>query len=176
MNFIFTESRIEWEHDNVNRVYYVENIEFASYEKNVMKKLIYVEICNKTGYEYRYIDLNGTDIVWYTEKGTLSIFGMEKKTIQLGQIEDVLIMDDHIFVMFSDKEEKKIVEYSRYGDCIKQYISPLHYSFYRFTEFDDDKIAVVCQADDTTDKYGRRDWKFVYNEISNMWEKKALAY
>lgn len=39
------------EHNNENKVYYVENIEFASYEK-----IIYVEICNETGYEYRYID------------------------------------------------------------------------------------------------------------------------
>lgn len=33
MNFDFTESRIEWEHNNENKVYYVDNIEFASYEK-----------------------------------------------------------------------------------------------------------------------------------------------
>ena len=78
MNFDFTESRIEWEHNNENKVYYVDNIEFASYEK----KLIYIEICNDSGYEYRYIDLNGTDIVWYTENGMLSIFGIKKKTIK----------------------------------------------------------------------------------------------
>ena len=109
MNFDFTESRIEWEHNNENKVYYVDNIEFASYEK----KLIYIEICNDSGYEYRYIDLNGTDIVWYTENGMLSIFGIKKKTIKLEQIEDVMIIGDNIFVMFSDKEEKKISEFAK---------------------------------------------------------------
>ena len=152
MNFDFTESRIEWEHNNENKVYYVDNIEFASYEK----KLIYIEICNDSGYEYRYIDLNGTDIVWYTENGMLSIFGIKKKTIKLEQIEDVMIIGDNIFVMFSDKEEKKISEYSRNGEFKRQYTPPLHYSFYRFTEFED-KIAVICQEDNPTDKYGRKD-------------------
>ena len=171
MNFDFTESRIEWEHNNENKFYYVDNIEFASYEK----KLIYIEICNDSGYEYRYIDLNGTDIVWYTENGMLSIFGIKKKTIKLEQIEDVMIIGDNIFVMFSDKEEKKISEYSRNGEFKRQYTPPLHYSFYRFTEFED-KIAVICQEDNPTDKYGRKDWKFVYNEISAGWEKKSLAY
>ena len=42
MKIDFTDSRIEWEHNNENKVYYVDNIEFASYEK----KLIYIEICN----------------------------------------------------------------------------------------------------------------------------------
>lgn len=174
MNFTFTESRIEWDYNNENKVYYVENIEFASYEK----KLIYIEICNDTGYEYRYLDLNGTDIVWYTEKGILSIFGTkdkEKKTIQLEQIDDVMIIDGNIFVMFSDKKERKIVEYSRYGEFKREYTAPLHYSFYRFTEFKD-KIAVICQEDSSTDKYGRKDWKFVYNENSEEWEKKSLSY
>ena len=112
MNFDFTESRIEWEHNNENKVYYVDNIEFASYEK----KLIYIEICNDSGYEYRYIDLNGTDIVWYTENGMLSIFGIKKKTIKLEQIEDVMIIGDIFLLCFQIKKKRKYQNIQEMGN------------------------------------------------------------
>ena len=175
MKFNYTESTIEWEYNTEKKIYSAEGIEFAS----VGNKSIYIEICGDLGYEYRYIDLNGKNILWYTDTGELSIFYSEdgqKMKIQLNKISDVAIINDGFYVLTLEKTSGEILEYSKIGELIKKYTPPLYYSFYRFSEFDSE-LSVICQGDNhTSDKFGRNDWKFIYNKNLGYWEKKSLSY
>ena len=175
MKFNYTDSTIEWEYNMEKKLYSAEGIEFASFDD----KSIYIEICGDFGYEYRYIDLNGKNILWYSENGDLSIFYSEdnhKKKIRLNQISDVAITDNGFFVLISEKISGEILEYSKMGELVKKYTPPLYFSFYRFSEFDSE-LSVICQGDNhTTDQFGRNDWKFIYNKNLGYWEKKSLSY
>lgn len=156
-------------------MYLVEGIEFASMEDNV----IYIEICGDAGYEYRYISLEGNNILWHEEEMEQIVFftsGNEKKTIQLHGLRDVAITNERVYALTFETDKGEILEYSKQGVVIKKYSHPLNYAFYRFPKMNDE-LSVICQGNDiTADKFGRNEWRFKYNNGSGCWEKESLSY
>ena len=67
INFSSDNRIVNWKYENKSYSYVVEGIIFAT-ESNDM---IFLEIYENKTFSYRFINLNGKDILWYDENGNL---------------------------------------------------------------------------------------------------------
>ncbi len=175
MDITYTTSSVEWEYCGEKKKYIAKGVEFASIEGNK----IYIEICGDFGYEYRYINLVGENIIWYRDNIEQVIFFIsedDKKIVKLQGLKDVAVMNDKIFVLTFVTDNGEILEYSKHATMLKKYLPPVNYSFYRFPKMNND-LTVICQGNEfTIDSFGRNDWKFKYNNRTECWEKESLSY
>ena len=150
INFSSDNRIVNWKYENKSYSYVVEGIIFAT-ESNDM---IFLEIYENKTFSYRFINLNGKDILWYDENGNLKLFDSDGHCI-----------NEHRY------NELKTVK----GDEITKISPPFGYAFYRF--IDGEKLSVICQGNNNTaDKYGRNDWNFKYDFLNNTWHKESFAY
>ena len=70
INFSSDNRIVNWKYENKSYSYVVEGIIFAT-ESNDM---IFLEIYENKTFSYRFINLNGKDILWYDENGNLKLF------------------------------------------------------------------------------------------------------
>ena len=61
---------VNWKYKNVLYSYVAEGIIFVAESNDI----IYLEIYENKTFSYRFINLNGKDILWYDENGNLKLF------------------------------------------------------------------------------------------------------
>lgn len=169
MDIIYLENGLKWNNGDSEVVYEANNIEFASDSQ----EFIYVEIINDGGTEYRFVDLNGNDICKYDESNVLKI-RVEDKWINkvYEEIIDVYIVNEKIYAIVSPTNIDVFEFSSKYFGTIK---SPVGFDFSRF--IDGEKLSVVCQGElDNADIYGRKDYRYEYDNLTNNWVKIGIAY
>lgn len=170
INFSSDNRIVNWKYENKSYSYVVEGIIFAT-ESNGM---IFLEIYENKTFSYRFINLNGKDILWYDENGNLKLFDSDGHCInehRYNELKTVKVSKDNIYLMYKNR----ISVLSRKGDEISKISPPFGYIFYRF--IDGEKLSVICQGNNNTaDKYGRNDWKFKYDFLNNTWHKESFAY
>lgn len=161
---------VNWKYKNVLYSYVAEGIIFAAESNDI----IYLEIYENKTFSYRFINLNGKDILWYDENGNLKLFDSDGNCIikhRYNELKTVKVSKDNIYLMYKNK----ICVLSGKGDEISKISPPFGYVFYRF--IDRETLSVVCQGNNNTaDKYGRNDWKFQYDFLNNMWHGESFAY
>ncbi len=170
INFSSDNRIVNWKYENKSYSYVVEGIIFAT-ESNDM---IFLEIYENKTFSYRFINLNGKDILWYDENGNLKLFDSDGHCInehRYNELKTVKVSKDNIYLMYKNR----ISVLSRKGDEISKISPPFGYIFYRF--IDGEKLSVICQGNNNTaDKYGRNDWNFKYDFLNNTWHKESFAY
>ena len=161
---------VNWKYKNVLYSYVAEGIIFVAESNDI----IYLEIYENKTFSYRFINLNGKDILWYDENGNLKLFDSDGNCIikhRYNELKTVKVSKDNIYLMYKNK----ICVLSGKGDEISKISPPFGYFFYRF--IDGETLSVVCQGNNNTaDKYGRNDWKFQYDFLNNMWYGESFAY
>lgn len=170
MNMEYSENEVKWIYNNTKYKYEVSEIEFAS----DMSQCIYIEMIQDGIYEYRLVDFEGKDICSYNENSRLKIYDMDgcSHESNLEDINDILFLEDRVLVM-NKKEE--ILLYGRNGICNGIIKPPFGFIFSRFCNAK--KLEAVCQGSiQQADNYGRVDYRFEYDFLTNSWNKKSLAY
>lgn len=172
----YSSSIVKWNNGEKNVEYHVEGIEFASEENN----MIYIETYKNNIFEYYYVDRNGYCILSYSDELEKIVVtdedGNEHCTNNLLIKEAVIDSLGRIYVLIAENNKDKLLEYSRKGDVINEFLPPNGYTFYRFGQVAED-LQIICQGDEKSkDKYGRNDWKFTYNFDEGEWNRDTLAY
>lgn len=109
---------VNWKYENTLYSYVVEGIIFAAESNDI----IYLEIYENKTFRYRFINLNGKDILWYDENGNLKLFDSDGNCIikhRYNELKTVKVSKDNIYLMYKNK----ICVLSRKGDEISK-ISP----------------------------------------------------
>lgn len=170
INFNSDTGTVKWKYKNKLYSYAVEGIIFATESNDI----IFLETCNNKAFSYRFINLNGKDILWYDETGNLKLFDSDGHCInehRYNELKTVKVSKDNIYLMYKNR----ISVLSGKGEEIAKISPPFGYVFYRF--IDEEKLSVICQGNNNTaDKYGRNDWKFKYDFLNNIWHKESFAY
>ena len=118
INFSSDNRIVNWKYENKSYSYVVEGIIFAT-ESNDM---IFLEIYENKTFSYRFINLNGKDILWYDENGNLKLFDSDGHCInehRYNELKTVKVSKDNIYLMYKNR----ISVLSRKGDEITK-ISP----------------------------------------------------
>ena len=130
INFSSDNRIVNWKYENKSYSYVVEGIIFAT-ESNDM---IFLEIYENKTFSYRFINLNGKDILWYDENGNLKLFDSDGHCInehRYNELKTVKVSKDNIYLMYKNR----ISVLSRKGDEISKISPPFGYIFYRDTTY-----------------------------------------
>lgn len=124
INFSSDNRIVNWKYENKSYSYVVEGIIFAT-ESNDM---IFLEIYENKTFSYRFINLNGKDILWYDENGNLKLFDSDGHCInehRYNELKTVKVSKDNIYLMYKNR----ISVLSRKGDEISKISPPFGYIF-----------------------------------------------
>lgn len=170
MNIEYSENEVKWIYNNIEYKYEVSGIEIAS----DMPQCMYIESVQNDICEYKLVDFTAKDICSYDENGKLKIYDVDGGLYEsnLEDINDIFFLEGRVFVM---NIKKKILIYSRDGICNGAIEAPVGFIFSRFCNAK--KLETVCQGNmQQEDNYGRVDYRFEYDFLTNSWNKKSLAY
>ncbi|MGO5078371.1 hypothetical protein ACTQ3J_11305 [Oscillospiraceae bacterium LCP25S3_E3] len=120
---------VNWKYENVLYSYVAEGIIFATESNDI----IYLEIYENKTFSYRFINLNGKDILWYDENENLKLFDSDGNCIikhRYNELKTVKVSKDNIYLMYKNR----ICVLSRKGDEIAKISPPIGYVFYRFID------------------------------------------
>lgn len=174
MEIKYNKLMVEWECEG-KKIYRADGIIGA----HIVRDLIHIEMCCEGIYEHRFVSLDGNDAVQYKRTGEVTIFsdtGAVLKCLHFKEVGSALVIQNRVFILAYETENGEIYEFNRNAELLKTYTPPYKFSFYRIVDFKDG-LVVICQGDaDMADKFGRNDWRFVYNSETNCWEQQSLAY
>lgn len=106
---------VNWKYKNVLYSYVAEGIIFAAESNDI----IYLEIYENKTFSYRFINLNGKDILWYDENGNLKLFDSDGNCIikhRYNELKTVKVSKDlciKIKYAFCPEREMKYQRYPR---------------------------------------------------------------
>jgi len=154
---------MRWKHNNLAYEYKIESAGRAV--AHASGEYIYVEIYNEGRFSHRVLSVKGEDKIWYNASGEVKVFSDTPVTLRFPGFRDVCLSLSNYYIM----TETQLLKLTTEGKELSKLPPPSGYRFSRF--WGSSPLSVICeQIGETSDKYGRNEWKFEWNSQLLEWK------
>jgi hypothetical protein len=154
---------MRWEHENISYEYIIDSTGRAF--AYISGDYIFIEIYNEGCSFHRVISVKGENIIWYSDLGEVNIFTDSLVTLHFSGFRDLCVASPGYYVL----TDTQLIKINNFGKEIFKIPSPSGYKFLRF--FSPFPLSVICeQITDTSDKYGRNEWRFEFDSALLEWK------
>lgn len=154
---------MRWEHENISYEYIIDSTGRAF--AYISGDYIFIEIYNEGCSFHRVISVKGENIIWYIDLGEVNIFTDSLVTLRFSGFRDLCVASPGYYVL----TDTQLIKINNIGKEVSKLPSPSGYKFSRF--FSPFPLSVICeQITDTSDKYGRNEWRFEFDSALLEWK------
>lgn len=154
---------MRWEHENISYEYIIDSTGQAF--AYISGDYIFIEIYNEGCSLHRVISVKGENIIWYSDLGEVNIFADSLVTLHFSGFRDLCVASPSYYVL----TDTQLIKINNFGKEVSKIPSPSRYKFSRF--FSPFPLSVICeQITDTSDKYGRNEWRFEFDSALLEWK------